>query len=76
MSGITNVAVNKVVTDLASKLSSNAKIVTEQAEEWDSLLVRWSNIGKQTPAAIIVVATEADIQETVSPPPQQIFKFE
>ncbi|KFZ10799.1 hypothetical protein V502_07907, partial [Pseudogymnoascus sp. VKM F-4520 (FW-2644)] len=71
MSGTTNtasglnVAVKKVVTDLASKLSSNAKIVTEQDEEWNALLERWSDIGKQTPAAIVSVATEADVQETV-----------
>ena len=73
MSGTTNtasglnVAVKKVVTDLASKLSSNAKIVTEQDEDWNALLERWSDIGKQTPAAIVSVATEADVQETVCP---------
>lgn len=73
MSGTTNtasglnVAVKKVVTDLASKLSLNAKIVTEQDEEWNALFERWSDIGKQTPAAIVSVATEADVQETVRP---------
>lgn len=76
MSGTTNtasglnVAVKKMVTDLASKLSSNAKIVTKQDEEWNGLFERWSDIGKQTPAAIISVATEADVQETVCPSTQ------
>lgn len=60
-------SVKNVIADLASKLSPNAKIVTEGGEEWNSLLVRWSDIGKQTPAAIVSVATEADIQETVRP---------
>jgi hypothetical protein len=60
-----NAAVRGVITDLASKLSPNAKIVTEQGEEWTALLERWSDLEKQTPAAIIAVATEADVQETV-----------
>lgn len=62
-----NAAAKNVVADLASKLSSNAKIVTEQDEEFKALHERWSNIGKKTPAAIVSVATEADVQETVRP---------
>ncbi|KAL5345640.1 hypothetical protein ACLOAV_009394 [Pseudogymnoascus australis] len=71
MSGNTNTAdglsvdVRNVVTDLTLKLSSKAKIVTEQGEDWNALFERWSDLGKQTPAAIVSVATEADVQETV-----------
>jgi hypothetical protein len=74
MSGTTNTAdglnaaAKNVVADLASKLSSNAKIVTEQDEEFKVLNERWSNIGKKTPAAIVSVSTEADVQETVRRP--------
>ncbi|KFY29800.1 hypothetical protein V494_08470 [Pseudogymnoascus sp. VKM F-4513 (FW-928)] len=60
-----NAAVKEVVTDLASKLSPKARIVTEQGEEWNALHERWSDLAKQTPAAIVAVATEADVQETV-----------
>ncbi|OBU01414.1 hypothetical protein VE01_00618 [Pseudogymnoascus verrucosus] len=71
MSGTSNTteglyaAAKNVVADLASKLSSNSKIVTEQDAEFKVLHERWTNIGKKTPAAIVAVATEADVQETV-----------
>lgn len=73
MSGTSNTteglyaAAKNVVADLASKLSSNSKIVTEQDAEFKVLHERWTNIGKKTPAAIVAVATEADVQETVRP---------
>ncbi|KFY79959.1 hypothetical protein V499_01108 [Pseudogymnoascus sp. VKM F-103] len=60
-----NIKVKSIITDLSSKLSENAKIVTEQGDEWRVLMERWTDIGKHTPAAIVCVATEADIQETV-----------
>ncbi|OBT69952.1 hypothetical protein VE03_00493 [Pseudogymnoascus sp. 23342-1-I1] len=71
MSGNTNTAdglsvdVKNVVADLASKLSSKAKIVTQQDEGWNALFERWSDLAKQTPAAIVAVANEADVQEAV-----------
>ncbi|KFY49588.1 hypothetical protein V496_09899, partial [Pseudogymnoascus sp. VKM F-4515 (FW-2607)] len=68
MSGNTNTAdglsvdVRNVVTDLTLKLSSKAKIVTEQGEDWNALFERWSDLGKQT-------------QQPSSPsPPKPMFK--
>lgn len=62
---MTTNGVKRVITDLSPQLSSSAKIVTEKGDQWRVLMERWTDLGKQNPAAIICVATEGDIQEAV-----------
>jgi hypothetical protein len=58
--------VTKVIAELSKRLSSKAKLLTEEGEEWSLLMERWTDLGKESPGAIVHVATEADVLETVS----------
>jgi len=59
--------VKSLIAELGAKLSLNAKILTGEGEAWGVLMERWTDIGKETPGAIVSVATEADVLETVRP---------
>ncbi|KAG7095736.1 hypothetical protein E1B28_006446 [Marasmius oreades] len=54
------------LSQLGSLLSPNAKIVTnETVDEFTELLRRWTDSDKQIPGAIVLVATEEDVVNTV-----------
>ncbi|KAK7053058.1 hypothetical protein VNI00_004379 [Paramarasmius palmivorus] len=54
------------VSELTGLLSPGAKVLTDSStEEFQGLLGRWSDIDKQTPGAIVLVATEEDVVQTV-----------
>ncbi len=56
-----------VVSEVASKLSSKAKILTDSADEgFKVALERWSDINKKTPGAIVCAVSENDVLITVS----------
>lgn len=47
---------------LQSNLSSQAKVLTDsQSEEFQQLLLRWSDIDRKIPGAIVVAGVEADV---------------
>ena len=52
--------------ELKASLSRNAEILTNsKSAEFQKRLERWTDTGKQTPGAIIAIASESDIIETV-----------
>ena len=55
------------ISRLSILLSHDAKILTDPSkDEFKELLRRWSDINKQIPGAIVLVATEQDVTNTVS----------
>ena len=55
------------VSQLGGLLSQDAKVLTDSNnDEFKELLRRWSDIDKQIPGAIVLVATEEDVVKTVS----------
>lgn len=62
-----NVAVELVIKELGVRLSAKAKVITEEGEEWGASMQRWTDIGKENPGAIVCVAEEDDVVETVRP---------
>ncbi|KAK1230304.1 hypothetical protein PQX77_006597 [Marasmius sp. AFHP31] len=54
------------VSQLGALLSQDAKVLTDSNhDEFKELLRRWSDIDKQIPGAIVLVATEEDVVKTV-----------
>lgn len=59
----------QAAASLAPSLSPKSKILTNpREEEFESSMVRWSNLHLQTPSAIFKPATEADVQSIASHP--------
>ena len=55
-----------LVADLKAALSQDAEILTEASDaRFQAHLDRWTDLDKQTPAAIILPTSEKDIQRTV-----------
>lgn len=51
-----------LIKKLQSSLSLQAKVLTNPgSEEFQQLLLRWSDIDRKTPGAIVVAGTEADV---------------
>ena len=60
-------AVSQFLDAVKTQLSSNAQLLVESSsKDFQQALERWTNLGLKTPHAIVVVATEDDILNTVS----------
>lgn len=57
---------SQLVAELKPRLSSNADIFGPYDKEFPNLASRWREYHAPTVAALVQVATESDIQETVS----------
>lgn len=57
----------QIVTDqLLGNLSAQAKVLTNpDSEEFKQLILRWSDIDRKIPGAIIVPGVEEDVVKTV-----------
>jgi len=58
----------QVITDqLLGNLSAQAKVLTNpDSEEFQQLILRWSDINRKIPGAIVVAGVEADVVKTVT----------
>jgi hypothetical protein len=58
----------QVVTDLLlGNLSAQAKVLTNpNSQEFQQLTLRWSDINRKVPGAIVVAGVEADVVKTVT----------
>ena len=60
-------AVSQFLSVAKTRLSSEAILLTDaSSEEFKQALERWTDLNHKTPGAIVMVATEDDIIETVS----------
>jgi hypothetical protein len=54
------------LSELKGRLSKGAKILTDnKSPEFQKRLERWTDTGKQTPGAIVVITDECDITAAV-----------
>lgn len=52
---------------LLGNLSAQAKVLTNpDSEEFQQLILRWSDINRKVPGAIVVAGVEADVVKTVT----------
>lgn len=58
----------QAITDqLLGNLSAQAKVLTNpNSEEFQQLNLRWSDINRKLPGAIVVAGVEADVVKTVT----------
>ena len=53
---------------LRETLESESDILTDPSHKsFQSLMERWTDVGKQTPSAIVVPCSEQDLEKTVFP---------
>lgn len=58
---------SKIVTELRGHAGSNLEVLADPADpRFQEFAKRWSDIDRQTPAAIVIPASEEQIQETAS----------
>lgn len=67
-------AISKFFESLTAKLSSAASVLTNAgSDEFKAALERWTELDFKTPGAIVLVASEEDIIQTVSFSIQRIY---
>lgn len=56
-----------LTNQLLGNLSAQAKVLTNpDSEEFQQLIVRWSDIDRKVPGAIVVAGVEEDVVKTVN----------